>query len=126
MNVPQDLKYTSSHEWVKAEGETVTVGITDYAQSQLSDLTFVELPSVDDDFTAGDEAGVLESVKAASDIYAPLSGRVVEVNEALNDHPEAINTDPYTDGWLFKMKMSQVEELERLLDNDAYDAIVPD
>lgn len=126
MNVPQDLKYTSSHEWVKAVGSTVTVGITDYAQSQLSDLTFIELPSVDDEFQAGDEAGVLESVKAASDIYAPLSGRIVDVNEELNDHPEAINTDPYTDGWLFKIELSQPEELEHLLDNEAYEQILPD
>lgn len=126
MNVPQDLKYTSSHEWVKAEGKIVTMGITDYAQSQLSDLTFIELPSVDDEFSAGDEAGVLESVKAASDIYAAVSGRVIEVNEELNDHPEAINTDPYTDGWLFKMEASRVEELEDLLDNDAYEQIIPE
>ena len=126
MNVPQDLKYTSSHEWVRIEGETVTVGITDYAQSQLSDLTFIELPSVDDEFGAGDEAGVLESVKAASDIYAPLSGRVVEVNEVLNDHPESINTDPYTDGWLFKMELSQAGEVEDLLDHDGYEQILPE
>ncbi len=126
MNVPQDLKYTSSHEWVKIDGNIVTVGITDYAQSQLSDLTFIELPAVDDVFAASDEAGVLESVKAASDIYSPLSGKVVEVNESLNDNPEAINSDPYTEGWLFKLEMSDPDEVERLMDNDGYDEIVPD
>ena len=126
MNVPHELKYTSSHEWVKIDGSVAIVGITDYAQSQLSDLTFIELPSVGDEFNEGDEAGVLESVKAASDIYSPFTGSVVEINEKLNDHPEVINSDPYTEGWLFRLEMSKAEEVDSLLDYEAYEEIIPD
>lgn len=126
MNIPQDYRYTSSHEWVQVEGGVAVIGITDYAQSQLSDLTYLELPSEGDEFNAGEEVAVLESVKAASDVYAPVSGVVVEVNDLLNDSPELVNTSPFGDGWLFKLKMKDPDELKDLLDSDEYEDILPD
>ena len=120
MNIPADLKYTESHEWVRAEADgTVTVGITEYAQDALGDIVFVELPSVGKTFTAGDDAAVVESVKAASDIYAPLSGEVTEVNHAVADAPESINADAYAN-WLFKLKPSDASAIDSLLDADSY------
>jgi glycine cleavage system H protein len=120
MNIPADLKYTESHEWVRAEADgTVTVGITEYAQDALGDIVFVELPAVGKSFTAGDDAAVVESVKAASDIYAPLSGEVTEINQAVADAPESINTDAYA-AWLFKLKPSDASAFDGLLDADAY------
>ena len=120
MNIPAELKYTESHEWVRAEDDgTVTVGITEYAQDALGDIVFVELPAVGKTFTAGDDAAVVESVKAASDIYAPLSGEVLEVNQAVADAPEAINADAYAN-WLFKLKPSDADAINGLLDADAY------
>lgn len=120
MNIPADLKYTESHEWVRAEADgTVTVGITEYAQDALGDIVFVELPSVGKTFTAGDDAAVVESVKAASDIYAPLSGEVTEVNQAVADAPESINADAYAN-WLFKLKPSDASAIDNLLDADSY------
>ncbi len=122
-NVPSELKYVSSHEWIRDEGDgIVCVGITDHAQDLLGDVVFVELPDVDAEVSAGDDAGVVESVKAASDIYAPLSGTVVEVNEGLEDAPESVNSDPYGDGWFFKLKLSDLSELDDLLDADEYSA----
>jgi glycine cleavage system H protein len=120
--IPGELKYLSSHEWVRLEedGETVTVGITDHAQDLLGDVVFVELPEVDAEIEAGEEAGVVESVKAASDIYSPVGGTVIEVNEGLEDSPEMVNSDPYDDGWFFKLKISDAEELEGLLSADDY------
>lgn len=120
--IPGELKYLSSHEWVRLEedGETVTVGITDHAQDLLGDVVFVELPELDADLDAGDEAGVVESVKAASDIYSPLTGKVIEVNEALEEAPELVNSDPYDDGWFFKLKISDAEELNGLLSAEDY------
>ena len=103
-NTPIELKYASSHEWARLEGDIVVVGITDHAQEALGDLVFVELPEVGDTVSAGDEAGVVESVKAASDIYAPVSGEVIEINSALEDTPELINTDPYGEGWLLRLQ----------------------
>jgi glycine cleavage system H protein len=126
MDTPRNLKYTNSHEWVRVEGKEVVVGITDFAQDQLSDLTYVELPAVGDAFSAQEEAAVLESVKAASDIYAPVSGTVTAVNNELLDHPEVVNTDPYGQGWLFKLSLEDQTELEALLDADEYDASMPD
>lgn len=123
-NTPSDLKYASSHEWARLEGDVVVVGITDHAQDALGDLVFVELPEVGDTVSAGDEAGVVESVKAASDIYAPVSGEVVAINEALEDTPELINQDPYGEGWMYKIKASDVAELDNLLGADEYDAQV--
>lgn len=123
-NTPNDLKYASSHEWARLEGDIVVVGITDHAQEALGDLVFVELPEVGDTVAAGDEAGVVESVKAASDIYAPVSGEIVAINDALSDSPEIINSDPYGEGWMYKIKVSDVSELDNLLTADEYDAEV--
>ncbi len=120
MNIPAELKYTESHEWVRAEADgTVTVGITEYAQDALGDIVFVELPKVGKSFTAGDDAAVVESVKAASDIYAPLSGEVVAVNDAVADTPDSINADAYS-AWLFKLKPSDAGAIDGLLDAAAY------
>ncbi|SFF74222.1 glycine cleavage system H protein [Duganella sp. CF458] len=119
-NIPADLKYTESHEWVRAEADgTVTVGITEFAQDALGDIVFVELPKVGASFTAGDDAAVVESVKAASDIYAPVSGEVVAVNDAVVGAPESINTDAYAN-WLFKIKPSDANAINGLLDAVAY------
>lgn len=120
-NVPGELKYVSSHEWIRDEGDgVVTIGITDYAQESLGDVVFVETPDVGAEVSAGDDAGVVESVKAASDIYAPLSGTVIEVNEELEDAPENVNNDPYGDGWFFKLKLSDAAEMDDLLSAEEY------
>lgn len=120
MNIPADLKYTESHEWVRAEADgTVTVGITEYAQDALGDIVFVELPKVGKTVTAGDDAAVVESVKAASDIYAPVSGEVVAVNDAVVDAPDSINQDAYS-AWLFKLKPSDANAINGLLDAAGY------
>ena len=122
MNIPADLKYTASHEWVRLEADgTVTVGITEYAQDALGDIVFVELPDVGAAFTAGDDAAVVESVKAASDIYAPVSGEVTAVNDEVVNAPESINADAYAN-WLFKIKPADVASLDGLLDAAAYGA----
>lgn len=121
-NIPADLRYANSHEWARQENDgTVTVGISDHAQDALGDVVFVELPEVGKQLTAGQEAGVVESVKAASDIYAPVSGEVVAINEALTDSPELVNSDPYG-SWFFKLKPSDAGELDKLLDAAAYQA----
>lgn len=120
-NVPSDLKYVTSHEWIRLEDDgTVTVGITDHAQELLGDVVYVELPEIDSEVAVEDEMAVVESVKAASDIYAPLSGTIVEINEALEDAPETVNSSPYDDGWMFKMKPSEPSEIDNLLDSEAY------
>jgi glycine cleavage system H protein len=106
VSLPQDLQYTKSHEWVRTEDDTATIGITDHAQDELGDVVFVELPSVGDTFEAGESFGTVESVKAVSDIYAPVAGEVVEANSALEDSPEKINEDPYGEGWIVKLKTS--------------------
>ena len=123
--IPGELRYLSSHEWVRLEedGETATVGITDHAQDLLGDVVFVELPELDSVIAAGEEAGVVESVKAASDIFSPISGTVIEVNEALEDSPELVNSDPYDDGWFFKVKISDADELATLLGAEEYTEI---
>lgn len=122
--VVSGLKYIASHEWIRDEGDgTVTVGITDHAQEALGDVVFVELPEVGAELGAGDDAGVVESVKAASDIYSPVSGEIVAVNEELEDAPETVNGSPYGDGWFFKVKLSDTAELESLLDADAYQEV---
>ena len=120
--IPGELKYLSSHEWVRLEedGETVTIGITDHAQDLLGDVVFVELPEVGTAIAAGEEAGVVESVKAASDIFAPVSGTVTEINESLEESPEFVNSDPYDDGWFFKLKISDADELSSLLSAEDY------
>ncbi|MBV1787898.1 glycine cleavage system protein GcvH [Marinobacterium sp. D7] len=120
-NVPSELKYVASHEWIRDEGEgVVTIGITDHAQELLGDVVFVELPDLGAEISAGDEAGVVESVKAASDIYAPLSGTVIAINEELEESPELVNSDPYGDGWFFQLRISDEEEMDELLDADSY------
>ena len=121
-HTPEELKYAASHEWARLDGDIVTVGITDHAQDALGDLVYVELPNVGDAVQAGDEAGVVESVKAASDIYAPVSGEIVEVNETLVDRPEMVNSAPYTDGWLYRIRISDASELDKLLSADEYTA----
>lgn len=102
---PSDLKFLDSHEWVKVDDNTVIVGISDHAQNELGEVVFVELPAIGDEFVSGDEAAVVESVKAASEVYTPLSGEVIEVNEALEENPELVNTSPYEDGWFFKLRV---------------------
>ena len=120
-NTPSELKYASSHEWARLEDDgTVTVGITDHAQEALGDVVFVENPDVGATLAAGDEAGVVESVKAASDIYAPVGGEVIAVNEVLEEEPETVNSDPYHDGWFYKLKPSDISELENLLSAEDY------
>ena len=122
MNIPSNLKYTKSHEWVRVEGDgTITVGITDHAQELLGDLVFVELPDMGKDLAAEQEAAVVESVKAASDVYAPIAGTVIEVNTSVSDSPEAVNQDAYA-AWLFKMKPSNIADVDALLDATAYAA----
>jgi len=120
-NIPADLKYANSHEWVRNDGnDTVAIGISDYAQEKLGDVVFVELPEQGTEVTAGDPIAVVESVKAASDIYAPVSGTVVEVNSSLEDTPEQVNEDSYENGWFFKIKMADPAELNDLMDSDSY------
>ncbi|AZZ97433.1 MULTISPECIES: glycine cleavage system protein GcvH [Pseudoalteromonas] len=122
-NIPSELKYATSHEWVRAEGDgTYTVGITEHAQELLGDMVFVDLPDVGDEVDAGEDCAVAESVKAASDIYAPIGGEIVAINEELEDSPESVNNDPYGDGWLFRVKASDESELENLLDAEGYEA----
>lgn len=121
--IRSELKYLPSHEWARLEEDgTVTIGVSDHAQDALGDVVFVETPEVGTTLAAGDEAGVVESVKAASDIYAPVSGEVVAVNEALEDAPETVNESPYDEGWMFRVKPSDTSELDKMLDADAYRA----
>src|SRR5574340_781980 len=114
MEFPEDLKFSKEHEWVLVEGTVATVGITDFAQDQLGDIVFVELPAVGDKVSKEDAFGVVESVKAVSDIYAPVSGKVLEVNDDLPENPEMLNEDPYGDGWIIKIEMSDLDELQEL------------
>ena len=120
MNVPENYKYTTDHEWISIEGDIATVGITNHAQEELTDIVFVELPEMDSTFDQGDPAGVVESVKAASDIYAPISGTVTEVNTNLETDPALINTDPHGDGWIYRLRISSEEEISALLTAEAY------
>lgn len=114
MNVPDDLRFAESHEWLRMDGENASIGISDHAQEELTDIVYVELPQVGDALQAGHPAAVVESVKAASDIYSPISGTVTEINEALGSNPALVNTDPYGEGWLFRVKIEAGEEIERL------------
>lgn len=120
VEILDELKYTKEHEWVKLEDDLVVIGITDYAQDALGEIVYIELPSEGDEVTKGNPFGAVESTKSVSDLYAPVSGEVVEVNEALLDSPEAINEDPYGDGWMIKIKPYDVGELQGLLDSDEY------
>ena len=120
--IPAELRYAASHEWAKVEDGVATVGISDHAQDAMGDLVYVELPEVGQVVAAGDETGVVESVKAASDIYSPVSGEIVEINEALEDEPELVNNVPYEGGWLFKVQLTDEGELDNLLTADQYQA----
>ncbi|HUA67555.1 MAG TPA: glycine cleavage system protein GcvH [Candidatus Saccharimonadales bacterium] len=119
-NIPSDLKYTKSHEWVRVNGDTATIGITDHAQQELTDIVFVELPGVGHNVKAGDACAVVESVKTASDIYSPVSGEIVEINKAVTDDPALVNSEPYNDGWFYKIKLSNAAELNSLLTPEDY------
>ena len=123
MNFPTELKYTKNDEWIRIEGDLVTIGVSDYAQDQLSDIVFLEFTVSDGDAVSkGDDFGTIESVKAASDIYSPVSGKVTETNEALLDTPELVNADPYGDAWMIKIQISDPSELDGLMDAKAYEA----
>ena len=119
-DIPTNLKYASSHEWVNVEGDTAIIGISDHAQDELTELVFIELPEIGRELTAGDPCAVVESVKPASDIYAPVSGRVIETNDALDTEPGTVNEDPYGDGWFFKIHLANPKELDDLLSPDDY------
>lgn len=122
MNHPSELKYANTHEWVKIEGDLVVTGISDHAQDALGDLVYVEAPELGRQLTAGEQAGVVESVKTASDIHAPVSGEVVEINPDLEDDPDFVNDDPYGKGWIYKIKPNNMADVEQLLTSDAYTA----
>jgi len=124
LNIPEDLIYTEEHEWVRVTGENAIVGITDYAQSQLGDIIFLELPDVGDKIIAGDSFGEIEAVKTVSELYAPVDGRVIEVNNDLEDFPEKVNQDCYGDGWIIKIKPENKIEKEDLLDHKQYSNII--
>ena len=124
MNVPAELKYTKEHEWIRVEGQEAVVGITDYAQSQLGDIVFVECETVGDALEAGETFGTIEAVKTVSDLYLPVAGEVLEFNEELEGEPELVNKDPYGKGWIVKIKISDETELDGLLNADAYKAII--
>jgi glycine cleavage system H protein len=120
LSFPEDVRYAESHEWIKASGDTARIGITDYAQDQLGDIVFVELPDVGESFEKGAEFGTVESVKAVSELYLPVSGEIVAINEALEDAPELINNTPFSDGWMIEVKLADSSELDALMDKDAY------
>jgi glycine cleavage system H protein len=124
MEIPEDLRYTREHEWARTKGTRIVVGITDFAQDQLGDVVYVELPDVGDPVKKGESFGVVESTKAVSELFAPISGKVVEVNNPLSDAPEAINEDPYEEGWMIAIEPSDPKELDALLDAKAYRAFV--
>jgi glycine cleavage system H protein len=124
MSTPKELRYSEEHEWVKVEGEKVRIGITDFAQSELGDIVFVELPEVGDEVTAGDPFGSVESVKTVSELYAPISGKVVEVNEDLNDSPEFVNESPYEKAWMIVVEVSDSGEVDKLMSAEQYEAMI--
>ncbi|WP_462420034.1 glycine cleavage system protein GcvH [Salinicoccus sp. Marseille-QA3877] len=124
MALPNDLKYSEDHEWVKVDGNTVTIGITDFAQGELGDIVFVELPEEDDEMTKGESFGSVESVKTVSELYAPLNGKIVEVNEELEDSPELVNESPYEEAWMVKVELEDTSQLDDLLDADGYKAVI--
>ena len=124
MEIPKNLRYTDEHEWIFVEDDIATIGITDYAQGELGDIVFVELPAVDDEIQQMDPFGTIEAVKAVSDIFAPVSGKIVEVNEMLQEQPELINQSPYDDGWMIKIQFADKSELDSLLSPDAYKELI--
>lgn len=124
MFFPEDLKYTKDHEWIRVEGNIGTIGITDHAQSELGDVVFVDIPSDLSEITSGTAFGTIEAVKTVADIYAPVSGKVIEINAAVNDSPEVVNKDPYGEGWLIKVEIANFDELNALLDVNAYKQLI--
>ncbi|MCH8007418.1 MAG: glycine cleavage system protein GcvH [Chloroflexi bacterium] len=124
MNIPTELRYTKEHEWIRAEGDIGTIGITDYAQDQLGDIVYLDLPAAGASLAQNDKLGEIESVKAVSDLYAPVSGEVLEVNQEAVDEPEAVNEEPYGKGWLIKVRLSNASELDAMLTNEAYDELI--
>lgn len=124
MNAPKELRYSEEHEWVKVEGEKVTIGITDFAQSELGDIVFVELPEVGDEITVDQPFGSVESVKTVSELYAPVSGKVVEINEELNDSPEFVNESPYEKAWMITVELSDSSEVEKLMTAEQYEEMI--
>ena len=124
MNIPQELKYTRDHEWIRVEGDTVTIGITDFAQNELGDIVYVEVETVDETLDKEEVFGTVEAVKTVSDLYLPISGEIIEFNESLEDEPEKVNSDPYGEGWMIKVKFSDESQLEELLSADAYKEIL--
>lgn len=124
MKIPETLKYSKEHEWISVDDDKVTIGITDYAQGELGDVVYVELPGVGDHFDSNDTFGTIEAVKAVSDLFCPISGEVIEVNEDLEDAPETVNKDPYGKGWMIKIKVDDTAQLDELLDVDAYKKII--
>lgn len=123
-SIPKELKYTREHEWIRLDGDVATVGITDYAQGELGDIVFVELPEIGDSLDKDDSFGTIEAVKAVSDLFAPLSGEVVEINAELTDTPSVINDDPYGEGWMIKIRLSDVSETEELMDPEGYGKLI--
>ncbi|HOI33250.1 MAG: glycine cleavage system protein GcvH [Bacteroidales bacterium] len=124
MNIPAGLKYTKDHEWIRVEGDEAFIGITDFAQKELGDIVFIEVDTLDETLDAEETFGTIEAVKTVSDLFMPVSGTVIEVNESLEDAPETVNKDPYGDGWIVKVKMADSAQLNNLLDADAYKALV--
>lgn len=124
MNIPNDLRYTKEHEWVRLDGDIATIGITDYAQGELGDIVFIEVDTVDETVGADEVFGTIEAVKTVSDMFAPLAGEVIEFNEALEDAPESVNSDPYGEGWIIKMRLENPGDVEGLLSHEAYAELV--
>jgi len=124
MNIPSDLKYTKDHEWVKIDGDTITVGITDFAQSELGDIVYVEVETLDETLDADEVFGTVEAVKTVSDLFLPVAGEIVAFNESLEDEPEKVNSDPYGEGWMIKVKVSDLGQLENLMSDEDYKALI--
>ena len=124
MSLPQDLKYTKEHEWLKVNGETAIIGITEHAQSELGDIIFIEFPNVDQKIEKNEPFGTIEAVKTVADLFAPVSGKVIEINETLEDNPEFVNSDPYVNGWIVKVSISDISEMEELMSADKYAELI--
>ena len=124
MNIPNDLRYTKEHEWVRLEGDVATIGITDYAQGELGDIVFIEVDTVDETVAADEVFGTIEAVKTVSDMFAPVAGEVIEFNEALEDAPESVNSDPYGEGWIIKMRVENPDDVAALLSNEGYAELI--
>ena len=124
MNIPSELKYTKDHEWIKVDGDTITVGITDFAQSELGDIVYVEVETLDETLDADEVFGTVEAVKTVSDLFLPVSGEIIAFNESLEDEPEKVNTDPYGEGWMIKVKCSDVSQLDDLLSAEDYKSLI--